>query len=148
VDTDALAAIECIKILKARYFRFMDSKRWDEWGDLLTDGCQAMFNDHDWIAGRDRIVDYVRTGVGEGVTFHQGFMPEIELTGPTTAMGIWAMSDYVEGAGDRATGSRAYGHYEEVYEKGADDRWRIARLQLSRYRVDPIQQERGLREID
>ena len=31
-----LMDIEAIKQLKARYFRFMDEKRWDEWGQVFT----------------------------------------------------------------------------------------------------------------
>ena len=33
------------------------------------------------------------------VTVHHGHMPEIELTSPTTARGIWAMEDMLRYAG-------------------------------------------------
>ena len=33
----SLVAVEEIKQLKARYFRFMDTKRWDEWADLFAE---------------------------------------------------------------------------------------------------------------
>ena len=29
--------IEAIRQLKARYFRFVDTKQWDRWGDLFTE---------------------------------------------------------------------------------------------------------------
>jgi 3-phenylpropionate/cinnamic acid dioxygenase small subunit len=33
----ALEEIEAIKRLKARYFRLMDTKQWDQWGDVFTE---------------------------------------------------------------------------------------------------------------
>ncbi len=41
-DTDPLQRlvdIEAIKQLKARYFRLLDTKRWDEWGQVFAAGC-------------------------------------------------------------------------------------------------------------
>jgi hypothetical protein len=64
-------------------------------------------------------------------------MPEIELTGPTSATGIWSMFDYVDKAGEYPIQLRGYGHYHETYCKEPDGQWRIARLQLTRLRVDP-----------
>ena len=32
-----LVEIEAIKQLKARYFRSMDEKRWDDWGQVFTE---------------------------------------------------------------------------------------------------------------
>jgi hypothetical protein len=71
-------------------------------------------------------------------------MPEIVLTGATTARGIWAMSDYVEFAEParegRAKGYRGFvgaGHYEEEYRK-VDGAWRISSMRLTRLRVDAL----------
>ena len=36
MDVDQLMEIEQIKQLKARYFRLMDKKLWDQWGDVFT----------------------------------------------------------------------------------------------------------------
>jgi 3-phenylpropionate/cinnamic acid dioxygenase small subunit len=38
MDLGTLEALEQIKQLKARYFRFVDTKRWQEWGELFTEG--------------------------------------------------------------------------------------------------------------
>ena len=35
-----LLEIEQIKQLKARYFRLMDQKRWDEFAQLFTEDCE------------------------------------------------------------------------------------------------------------
>ena len=59
---------------------------------------------------------------------HHGHMPEIELTSPTTATGIWAMEDmlrYPDGSE-----MHGYGHYHETYEF-AGDTWRIKTLTLT-----------------
>ncbi len=41
-------------------------------------------------------------------------MPEITLTGPDSATGIWAMYDRVEMPGNRFEG---YGHYHDEYRR-------------------------------
>src|SRR4051812_42746591 len=52
------------------------------------------------------------------VTVHHGHMPEIEVTSPTTARGIWAMEDmlrFPDGSPIREL--HGYGHYHETYAK-------------------------------
>ena len=76
--------------------------------------------------------------LADTVTVHHGHMPEITLTSATTATSVWAMFDWVDWS-QSATPERTfqgYGHYHEEYEKGADGRWRIKRLHLTRLRVD------------
>jgi uncharacterized protein (TIGR02246 family) len=136
-----LLDIEEIKRLKARYFRLMDTKRWEEYAlvfakDAVMEVPEANVENH----GREAIVRGVST-VLEGVrTAHHGHMPEIELTGPDTARGVWAMFDYVEfpptKSGERM-GLKGYGHYHEEYVR-EDGEWRIARLRLERLRIDPL----------
>lgn len=139
--TARLLAIEEIKQLKARYFRGMDQRRWD---DVLAPvfARDAHLDADGFTAdGRDGIVAFLRRVLSEARTVHHGHMPEITVTSSTTAHGIWAMFDYVELASPGADGSRqglyGYGHYEEDYvvEDGA---WRIANLRLTRLRVDPL----------
>ena len=136
-----LLAVEAIKQLKARYFRLMDAKRWDEWALVFTVDCVMEVPEADMVSvGRAEIVRAVRT-VLEGVrTVHHGHMPEIEVTGPGTARGVWAMFDYVEWPADQSgarVGINGYGHYLEEYAR-EDGEWRIARTRLERLRVDPL----------
>ena len=130
-----LLAIEEIRRLKARYFRYMDQKRWDDMGEVFARG--AHFEPGRFvILGRDRIVEYMRESLHPLRTVHHGHMPEIDVASPTTAHGIWALWDYVEWPSDgERQGLYGYGHYEEDYvvEDGA---WRIARLLLTRIRLD------------
>jgi hypothetical protein len=127
-----LADIEAIKRLKARYFRLMDQKKWDEWAMVFATDAHLVVpeggvDEH----GRAAVVASV-SGVLEGVrTVHHGHMPEIELTSATTATGIWAMFDDI----DRPDGRRqGFGHYHERYVKGADGAWRIDDVLLTRLR--------------
>jgi uncharacterized protein (TIGR02246 family) len=138
-----LDEIEAIKQLKARYFRLMDTKQWDQFGELFTEDATlaASPDPKETFHGRADIVRRVSAALREATTVHHGHMPEIELTGPDTARGIWSMEDYVEfpNAPDGArVGLRGYGHYHEEYRRDTDGQWRIARLHLSRLRIDPL----------
>lgn len=129
-----LVQIEEIKKLKARYFRFMDTKRWQEWGDLFTEDAILQFgpNAEDTWNGRDQIVANNSKALGDSTTIHHGHMPEIEITSETTATGIWAMHDYVLFPNQTL---RGYGHYEEEYVR-ENDQWKIKHLRLTRLRVE------------
>ena len=136
---DRLLALEELKQLKARYFRCIDTKQWDEWGDVFTLDAELSVPDAGMSAsGRDEIVASVSALLEGTRTVHHGHMPELELTGPDTARGVWAMFDYVEWP-TREDGSRnglhGYGHYHEEYRR-EDGTWRIARSRLERLRTD------------
>jgi hypothetical protein len=136
-----LVDIEAIKRLKARYFRCMDEKKWDEWAMVFAREVHMEVPEAAMVVdGRAEVVASV-SGVLEGVrTVHHGHMPEIELTGPDTARGVWAMEDYVEfppSADGSRQGLRGYGHYHEEYVR-EDGEWRIARLHLARLRIDAL----------
>lgn len=133
---DELADIEAIKQLKARYFRLLDTKRWQEWGDVFTADAHLDTSDdaaHAVARGRDAIVALVSGAVGAAVTVHHGHMPEIAITGPRSARGVWAMEDYLEFPGDPpALVLHGRGHYFEEYERCTDGAWRIGKLRLAR----------------
>jgi hypothetical protein len=131
--------IEAIKQLKARYFRGMDTKQWDLMREVFAEDVHV---DMEAEGGgiqddRDSFMAMLVGSIGDVTTVHHGHMPEITLTSPTTASGIWAMEDelrWPEGA--PITAMHGYGHYHETYEKGADGQWRIKTLTLTRLRVD------------
>ena len=133
--------IEAIKRLKARYFRLLDTKQWDEWGLVFTADCVMELPEAGLVNhGRAEIVQQVSTALVGTRTVHHGHMPEIEVTGPDTARGVWAMYDFVEWpaaeTGERV-GLNGYGHYLEEYARDGGE-WRIARIRLERLRVDPL----------
>jgi len=120
--------IEEIKKLKARYFRGLDTKNWDLYRRVSTDD---MVGTGDVVEGLDAFMEYA-----SGLTMtsvHHGHMPEIELTSPTTATGIWSMEDHVRWTDGYE--SHGYGHYFETYEKVGNS-WRIKTMNLSDLRSD------------
>lgn len=131
--------VEAIKQLKARYFRLMDTKQWDEMREVFADDVHV---DMEAEGGgiqesADDFMTMLRQNIEDVVTVHHGHMPEITLTSPTTATGIWAMEDelwWPDGA--PIPHLHGYGHYHETYEKGADGAWRIKTMTLTRLRKD------------
>ncbi len=131
-----LLDIEEIHQLKARYFRLMDTKDWDGFAGLFTD--DAVMDADGYVGeGREAIVAFLRDVLDGVVTTHHGHMPEITITGPDTATGVWAMFDYLTFPGDPAPGFRGYGHYHEEYGREPDG-WRIHRVRLTRLRMDQL----------
>jgi hypothetical protein len=141
---EQLLAIKAIEGTKARYCRFLDTKRWDDFGMLFTDNAWLDVSEdvtpdmgNPIVHGREAIVAQVRGAVDTARTTHQVHSPEINLTSATTATGIWAMQDVViwpEGVASPVPGLHsltAFGHYHESYSLEAGQ-WRIASLKLTR----------------
>ena len=138
---DRLADLEAIKQLKARYFRFIDTKDWAAFRDLFTDDCKH------WLPQESDVPfmtneDYFRMNeelLTPGVTTHHGHTPEITFLSDTEAEGIWAMFDYVQIEPPSGRVSIAgYGHYFETYRKCADGKWRISSKRNQRLRLDQV----------
>ena len=127
--------IEAIKQLKARYFRTMDSKDWDGMRAVFTDDVvvDTTSSGGGVVAGADEFIAFLRATIGDVVTVHHGHMPEITLTSPTTAEGIWAMEDMLRWPNGMEL--HGYGHYHERYvQRGGQ--WYITATTLTRLRVD------------
>jgi hypothetical protein len=129
-----LDEIEAIKQLKARYFRMMDTKQWQQFGEVFTEDAtlSASPDPNETFHGRADIVRRVSAALREATTVHHGHMPEIELTGADTAKGIWAMYDFVDLPQLVLHG---WGHYHEEYVKQGGA-WRIRHSRLTRLRLD------------
>jgi hypothetical protein len=134
-DAATLLEIEAIKQLKARYCRYLDTKDWDAWRSLFSDDflSDTSAAGGKVIRGADEFVAFTRKGLRSQATVHQVHAPEIEVTSPTTASGVWALEDVVRfGPG---VNLRGYGHYTETYQK-VDGRWLITSSTLTRLRED------------
>jgi uncharacterized protein (TIGR02246 family) len=132
--------LEAIRLLKARYFRTMDTKDWDGMRQVFTDDVVIDTTDAGGavVSGADEFMTFLQGVLNDAVTIHQGHMPEIELTSESTATGIWALNDIVIWPnGMRLDG---YGHYHETYEKDAG-RWRIKSSRLTRLYTDFAMQD-------
>jgi hypothetical protein len=139
-----LLAIEEIKQLKARYFRFVDTKQWMQWGLLFTPDVVVDFSADNTgqppIRGREVLQSTVERLLGSCASLHHGHTPEIEILSPTEARGIWVMQDWLNWPKD-AEAPLGYhtlvgwGHYHETYAKSSGG-WQIATLKLTRMRLD------------
>lgn len=130
--------IEAIRRLKARYFRLMDTKDWDGYREVFTPDVHVdvSADGAGTFDGVDEFLAMLVPTMAEVVSVHHGHMPEIELTSPTTATGIWAMEDVLQfGSGSGLGELHGWGHYHETYAK-VDGEWRIASLRLTRLRIE------------
>ncbi|KUL70039.1 MULTISPECIES: nuclear transport factor 2 family protein [unclassified Streptomyces] len=133
-----LEAIESIKQLKARYFRFVDEKKHDDLVALFTPDAKLVTDGIVWKSPQE-FAYTIRDLTGLAPSVHHGHMPEIEMTGPDTASGIWAMEDLLTfpAGKDAPEGHNGYGQYRETYRK-VDGRWLIDSVELTRFRMDPL----------
>jgi hypothetical protein len=150
--TERLLAIEAIKLLKAQYFRMVDTKDWEGIAGLFAPNAEFTRSgainvldpwtgayhpplppEPDVRRGRGEIVKMMRAAVEHVRTIHHGYTPEIEILGGGSATGIWAMCDEIRDKDYRLV-LRGWGHYHETYEKNAD-RWLIKTARISRIQL-------------
>ena len=125
------AAIEC---LKARYFRLMDTKQWDDLREVFTEDVVIDTTEDSGvvITGREEYLPFLIANIGDVITVHHGHMPEIIFTSDDEATGVWSMEDelwWPEGSPIRYL--HGYGHYHETYRRSGGD-WRISSMRLTR----------------
>jgi hypothetical protein len=93
-----LQEIEAIKRLKYRYCRCLDEKRWEEMAHCFTEDATAAYGDGKYsFTGREAIMQFLRDALAghHMITAHRVHQPEIDLTSPITATGIWGLDDIV-----------------------------------------------------
>ncbi len=142
---ERLEAIEAIRNLKARYFRLMDMKLWDELrGVFCTDLKVVTPEGKLYVEGGDAYAAALRNSLEHAVSCHQGLTGEVEVLDGENARAIWAMQDVIEwedchpAMGWKSIVGR--GHYHETYRKEGGQ-WRIASLTLTRLRLDVVMPE-------
>lgn len=131
-----LVALEEIRQLKYRYFRTLDLKDWDAFGDCLAEdvvaryGTQAMDKPVHYNTRAD-VVDFMRENLGTGIiTVHIANHPEITVDGDT-ATGSWGFEDTVI-VPDFKVKIRGAGYYHDTYRRDADGTWRISGTEYQR----------------
>lgn len=123
---DDLIQIEAIKRLKHRYVRLLDLKEWDELQTLFVPDATASYADGTYaFEGRDAIVSFLREALTSPnvLTSHKVHQPEIDLTGPDSATGVWGLEDVVIHLEHNVT-IRGAAFYRDEYVK-VDGSWRI-----------------------
>ena len=136
----AIEDIEAIKKLKAKYWRCLDKKLWDELDNVFAEEAIVDYGPGQQVQGKKAIVQFIKDSLaGEStVTFHGGHTPEIDITSDTTARGIWPLQDYV--IINQNITMVGYGHYEDEYVK-ENGQWRKKSVKLTR-----ILEERSTRK--
>ena len=125
---------EKIKELKARYFRALDTKDWQAFGDTLTDDIQGRYSDGQLsFDGKEPLVAFMaeNLSVATVVTMHNGHHPEIVINEDATqATGTWYLQDMVI---DLVGKTRLYGAaiYKDEYRKEGGE-WLICKTGYSR----------------
>ncbi len=142
---ERLEAIEEIRSLKARYFRLMDMKLWDELRDVFCADLKVVTPEGKiYVEGGDAYAAALRNSLEHAVSCHQGLTGEVEVIDADNASAVWAMQDVIEWE-DRhpVMGWKSIvgrGHYHETYRRD-DGAWRIATLTLTRLRLDTVMAE-------
>lgn len=119
--------VQEICTLKHAYLRFLDTKRFGDLGQLLTEDATSAYQSGELShSGRDAIVSFLEQSLGDPgiVTMHTCHHPEISVTSPTRAHGIWYLEDRVlVPAHDFVLHGTAL--YHDEYHK-VDGAWRIS----------------------
>jgi hypothetical protein len=125
---------EAIKKLKAKYWRCVDNKLWDELAEVFTEDATLEYGTTN-PKGREAIIEFLKNSTGNKkiVTIHQGHNPEIEIIDEAKAKGIWALHDYL------IFGSRmslnGWGYYHDEYVK-INGEWKIKSTKITRIREE------------
>lgn len=130
----SVSDLEQILQLKARYFRLMDTKQWDQLREVFTEDVSIDTSDDSGtvITGVDNYLPFLVSQIGEVTTVHHGHMPEITMVDDNLATGIWAMEDELWWPiGHPISYLHGYGHYHETYVRTTSG-WKIATLRLTR----------------
>ncbi len=121
-----LQEIEAIKRLKYKYFRCLDTKRWDEMRECFTEDATSAYSSGKYsFQGREQILKFLIDAMDRPTVLsaHHGHHPEIELTSATTAVGVWALSDTFIDLHAGVT-VRGAAYYRDDYVK-VNGQWKI-----------------------
>ena len=121
-----LVDLELLRQLKHRYCRLLDTKRFDELGELFVeDGTASYGGGAITLTGRADVVAFLQRSMGSErvLTSHLVSHPEIEVDGDT-ATASWALQDVVVHE-EHGVAIRGASYYEDRYVRTPDG-WRIA----------------------
>ena len=134
-DIEILMIQEEIRQLKARYFRFVDTKDWE--GLATVFAREGVLGDENLTIsanGRQAVVDIIEDGTAGVTTVHHGHCHEVWVDSPDEARGVIAFEDL---GFSKRTGElmmHGYGRYYEKYIREDGD-WRILESRIPRLGV-------------
>jgi hypothetical protein len=138
-DLATLDLFEQIRSAKARYCRFLDTKQWAAFAELLMPAPAIRMFDPagESIAtfeNREAFVASAEAFLAGAQSIHQVHNDELSHVSESEVRAIWSMEDCIVfplDASDRPARMRGYGHYHETWLRTPDG-WRITRLELRR----------------
>jgi hypothetical protein len=134
-----------IRLKKARYCRYMDTKQWGEFEKLALPDAKLTFFDVDGTILSDGGIVFAFNSPGDFVrtmarffehahTSHSVSNLEIELISDMEMFAIWAMQDHLVFrpiADVLPLSMHGYGHYHEIWQQRDGD-WFLRNLELKR----------------
>ncbi len=122
-----LEDIEAIKQLKYRYFRSIDTADINTLTTLVTDDFTVDYKGgtyHWQVTGKDIVLNSIANSFhNRALAAHTGHHPEIEILSPTTATGLWYLTDIFLHL-DTKLLTKGSALYRDTYLKG-EDGWKI-----------------------
>lgn len=130
--------IEAIRELKYKYFRCLDTKRWDELVECFTEDVRASYVFTARVGGKydcqgvDAVMRFLKKvlGVSSRISMHQGHHPEIEIISDRAARGVWQLQDCLIDT-QANTSLLGTSFYYDEYAK-IDGKWRIRSIDSAR----------------
>ena len=124
-----LKDLEAIKRLKYRYFRAMTFSDYETLEATLTEDVVTSYSDGEYVfEDRSKLLTFLidsHDPNAQVIAYWMAGMPVIDLTGPTTATGIWAMYHYYYSRSHEFV-DEMFVYYDDEYRK-QDGEWRISR---------------------
>lgn len=129
-----LSDLEEIRTLKHRYFRGIDTADSALLAGLFTTDVVVDYRGGTYrvgLSGRDNMLDFLANSFHSGaVAMHHGHMPDITLTGPNTATGLWYLEDIFINLEQR-THTIGSAIYKDEYRREGGS-WLISRTEYDR----------------
>ncbi len=120
---------EAIKKLKAKYFRCLDNKSWDELAECFAEDATTAYTDGQYrLKGKDQIMEFLKAGLGRFTFFgfHQAHHPEIEVLTEAIAKGVWSAHYYmIDTDNDKNLHCGAF--YQDEFAK-IEGKWKIQHI--------------------
>jgi hypothetical protein len=131
---ERLEDIEAIKQLKHRYLRSIDTADIATLATLLADDIEVDYKggSYHWaVSGKQTVLDSIAAGFhNRAIAQHTGHHPEIEIATPTSATGLWYLTDSFTHL-DTLHVTQGSALYRDIYTK-QDGTWLIKRSSYTR----------------
>jgi hypothetical protein len=136
-EVEPAAEIAAIEQLKQNYFTDVDAKDWVALRTLFAPDAvvdtRSSFGPI--FPSRDPFIVFTAVTLEALSTHHVGSDPQIMVTSPTTADGVWQLQDHLDIG--NLIGIHGFASYSDTYEE-IGDTWVVASSTLNRTRLDVV----------